>query len=102
MSDTCGPPGPPPRVPPSHFSTVANSARDLLYRGFVGGQMLTVSCLGPCGTRLTSSATIAHDCTVGAMSATLLEGTQRKHELTFSTLSNQVLAPSYFYHACWE
>lgn len=97
MADTCG--APPPRLPPTHFATVANSARDLIYRGFVGGQMLSISCLGPFGTRLTSSATIAHDFTVGAVSAALVEG-QRKHELTFSTLNNQVLVLPHCYQAC--
>lgn len=93
MGDTCG--APPPRYPPTHFNTVANSARELIHRGFVGGQMLSVSCLGPFGTRLTSSATIAHDFTVGAMSATFVEG-QRKHELTFSTLNNQISGTTTF------
>lgn len=87
MGDTSK--SPPPHVPPTHFSTIANSARDLIYRGFVGGQMLSVSCLGPCGTMLTSSATIAHSSSIGSMSATLMEG-PRRHSLTFSTLNNQV------------
>lgn len=95
----CGRPPPPARVPPTQFSTVANSARDLIYRGFVGGQMLSrgfvgsqmlsVACPGPCGTKLTSSATIAHALPIGSMSASLTEG-RRKHDLTFSTLNNQV------------
>lgn len=84
-----------PRIPPTYFSSVAYSARDLLYRGFVGGQTVSVSCLGPWSTKLTSSATLAHVITVGTMSATVVEG-QGKCEITFSTLCNQISGTTTF------
>lgn len=72
----------------------------MLSRGFVGSQMLSVACPGPCGTKLTSSATIAHALPIGSMSASLTEG-GRKHDLTFSTLNNQISGSTSFLNAWW-
>ncbi len=76
---------------PPLFTEVGKQARDLVYKGFVRGHMLVLSCLGPIpGSTITTTATIVDDITVGIISATIQEG-NAKHELTFNTLSNKVL-----------
>lgn len=80
----------PPKDGPVHFAAIAKSAKDLIHKGFVGGHMLSIGCYGPCNSSITSSATVAHDITVGAMTASMSEG-PRKHEISFSTLNNKVL-----------
>ncbi|KAH8943888.1 hypothetical protein BDL97_13G079100 [Sphagnum fallax] len=74
---------------PPLFTEVGKQARDLVYKGFVRGHMLVLSCLGPIpGSTITTTATIVEDITVGIISATIQEG-NAKHELTFNTLSNK-------------
>ncbi|CAK9201986.1 unnamed protein product [Sphagnum troendelagicum] len=77
---------------PPLFTEVGKQARDLVYKGFVRGHMLVLSCLGPVpGSTITTTATIVDDITVGIISATIQEG-NAKHELTFNTLSNKITA----------
>jgi hypothetical protein len=92
------PPPPPPyiRTGPLHpnFSDLGKVPRDLLTKGFSPGHVLSFSCLGPKSSLLTSTATIQTASTVGVTTASVVEGC-RKHELSFSTLNNQVLSDTF-------
>ncbi|CAM6032370.1 unnamed protein product [Sphagnum compactum] len=92
-------PPPPPYIPtgPLHpnFSDLGKVPRDLLTKGFSPGHVLSFSCLGPKSSVLTSTATIQTASTVGVTTASVVEGC-RKHELSFSTLNNQITGISSF------
>jgi hypothetical protein len=74
---------------PLLFGDVGSQAKDLVYKGFVAGHMLMISCLGPVGSTLTSTASITQDITVGIVSASFQDG-NTKHDLSFDTAGSQV------------
>ncbi|KAH9558778.1 hypothetical protein CY35_06G025000 [Sphagnum magellanicum] len=76
---------------PLLFGEVGSQAKDLVYKGFVAGHMLMISCLGPVGSTLTSTASITQDITVGIVSASFQDG-NTKHDLSFDTAGSQINA----------
>jgi hypothetical protein len=74
---------------PVLFGDVGSQAKDLVYKGFVPGHMLMISCLGPVGSTVTSTASITQDVTVGIVSASFQDG-NTKHDLSFDTVGTQV------------
>ncbi|XP_024358919.1 uncharacterized protein [Physcomitrium patens] len=84
----------------THFGRVATSTQLISelntwvqmgssLREVCGSQSLSTSCLGSFSIRLTFSAALPHDFTVGVKSATFNEG-PRKYELISSTVNNQI------------
>jgi hypothetical protein len=76
---------------PVLFGDVGSQAKDLVYKGFVSGHMLMISCLGPVGSTVTSTASITQDVTVGIVSASFQDG-NTKHDLSFDTAGTQINA----------
>ncbi|CAM6118143.1 unnamed protein product [Calypogeia fissa] len=79
---------------PRSFADLGKQAKDLLYKGFSSGHMLMVSCVGPGGLVLSSTATVMQGSVIGMMSTTF-SSAGIQSEISGSTLSQISASTTY-------
>lgn len=79
---------------PHSFADLGKQTKDLLYKGFSTGHMVMVSCVGPGGLLLSSTASVIQGSVIGLMSTTLKSGGILS-EISGSTLNQLSASTTY-------